>query len=410
MRDSFRAYAPHLDPSRVVIHVGYDSTMLGQKLALEYQGRERAYASYVFSDTELMSQSHESMVANVRYTIGMMTRELVKKVPCTPIDIKRHNNIPSPERSAVPKSPVLKGSLKTAVKNVMQTDLRVIPRLHNWYVEHADEPLPESIADLIHEQLTTPGRDRSASFSPSGLGTCLRRQVFRYHGVTELRNTDSDLANLFSDGTWRHLRLQSTLLHAGIIHSIEVPMKVPELRLRGNADGEGVMEDGRTWMLELKGCNERVFTWLMKRDDPKEEHLLQGAGYAIGLGYDVVSFVYECKNTQRLKEFVVDYTDERYARYLEQARFIIDELNRAIDNEELPPVLEGDATKECKTCPFQTECAGMVWENLPVVPDMRDEEPRKVRLRKPEKSLDKPARKKAIPEEKLPWKLRNPSA
>jgi len=253
----------------------------------------------------------------------------------------------------------VRGGLRKAVQRAMYDgNLILIQDLHKFLGSpKADEPTPRWVADIIRDLLASPQRDRRLSFSPSQLHTCERRQMFQYAGVERMAVLQSELMNLFRDGTWRHLRLQATLLHAGLVDDVEVSISKPEKRLTGSIDGNGNDSKGE-WLLEIKGINGFQFEKLLDVNaQPLWAHLYQGAGYAMASEVMRVVFLYECKNTQRLKEFDVDYSTPEYAPYLAEVTEIVERLNRYVDTQDLPPVLTGDDAAECDKCPFNHVCA-----------------------------------------------------
>jgi len=320
----------------------------------------------------------------------------------------------------------VRGGLRKAVQRAMYDgELILIQDLHRFLGSpDADAPLPQEIADRVSELLVTPQRDRRLSFSPSQLHTCERRQVFQYAGVEKMETLQSELMNLFRDGTWRHLRLQATLLHAGLINEVETSIGKPDRRLTGSIDGIGEDDNG-AWLLEIKGINPFQFEKLLDIEaQPLESHLYQGAGYALATGVMRVVFLYECKSTQRFKEFDVDYSMPEYAPYLDEVRDILDRLNDHIDAQTLPEPLAPDA-KECFSCPFVLVCGEMEPETVYGL--VSDEEERRGVNKDTKKRVVKKVKKPApvevaeeeseeddeyqhvrsdLKESELPWRLR----
>jgi hypothetical protein len=101
---------------------------------------------------------------------------------------------------------------------------------------------------LITKQLKAAPRDRSASFSASSRGSCLRAQMFGYIGMPD-SPASVRLRGIFMDGHWRHLKWQALLLEAGLLNSIEYPLLHKPWRMRGTVDGLYTPDYG----LEIKG-------------------------------------------------------------------------------------------------------------------------------------------------------------
>lgn len=248
--------------------------------------------------------------------------------------------------------------LGALIKAARNTDLLITPKLNDWLIAHGDEALSEEVAKKMWDLLTTPPRVRSASFSSSSAGLCDRRQVLAYLGVPSGDVTDPHLANIFSDGKWRHLRWQAMLLMAGLIDDIEDPLIWRRKRTRGTPDGRGYVPDDHPkthWRdlefgFELKGVNPFIYQKIVKGDqDIKEEHMRQVHRCFLLGGYDLYCVIYENKGTNDWFEWVIEPDDE----YMEEQRNEIERLNGFVDREELPSLLP-----QCKikTGPVFNEC------------------------------------------------------
>jgi hypothetical protein len=82
---------------------------------------------------------------------------------------------------------------------------------------------------------------------------------------------------------------------------------------------------------------------------PFKTHLNQGDIYLwicnhLGLPFNEISYVYECKWNQQIKEFVVPYNEARSMVLIDQAM----ELKYCVDHREEPDCRWGETCKECK--------------------------------------------------------------
>ena len=183
------------------------------------------------------------------------------------------------------------------VKQLKQTNLLVTPRLQRWYFDNSHLLPSEEHAELLKKIVLTVPRNRSASFSSSSRGQCLRKQVFGYLGVSSSGEVDPGLHAIFVDGTWRHLRWQMLLLTAGILTDIEVPFHRKDMRLRGSLDGENADE---RWGFELKGTSDTQIVTGYK--EPIPYHILQVHTYFVGKPeLERFSLIYEDKKFQTWK-------------------------------------------------------------------------------------------------------------
>lgn len=253
-------------------------------------------------------------------------------------------------------------NLKTMIRALKETDTIITPRLQEWLVRYGDDRLSDEVANTIHDLLTTAPRVRSGSFSASSAGQCPRAQVLSFLGASG-GVTDVRLQNIFSDGKWRHMRWQYMLLSAGILTDIEDPQMWPRMRTRGTMDGIGVVPDdhprldwrGKEFVFELKGVSAYLYP-KYKEDGPKEEdHLPQVARYLLMTGFPLAVIIYEDKSTQDWTEWVIEATDPRITRLIEEQRQELEWLNHCVDQKDLPQMLPGCASRngsEWKTCPF----------------------------------------------------------
>lgn len=253
-----------------------------------------------------------------------------------------------------PRNPKVSNELKEILNNSIRDDLIITPLLDEFLLTW-DENFSEEAAKRVQHLLTTPQRDRSASFSASSAGLCLRRQELQFLGMPVVGKTDAHLMKIFQNGRWVHLRWQALLMTAQIIDNIEVTHRKPRHRARCSLDGLGVAKRGR-WVgsdfgFELKGRNDYVFkSQVIKSVDEKTRKQVDFMHLLTGL--DLFVIMNENKNTQENKEWVFQREDDRVRDMAKQVK----ELNRAIDIQRLHPMLE-ECRRELKNgefyvCPF----------------------------------------------------------
>jgi hypothetical protein len=195
------------------------------------------------------------------------------------------------------------------------------------------------VVALIAAEISKGGRDRTASFSGSSAGACLRAQEFGFLGVEAPFETlpSADLIGIYDDGRWRHLRWQANLLTAGLLTHIEFPLDWPAKRSKGSMDGLGLVKPdhpnirwrGLSYGFELKGMHGYPFARIAKQPNPKplDKHLNQVQRYFLVSGVDLFVVVYECKLTQRTLEWVI----EPDAAAMEEQMDELEALNAAVD-------------------------------------------------------------------------------
>lgn len=258
-------------------------------------------------------------------------------------------------------------SLSKRLRRYADSDLLVSPRLEDWLSHNPNmEFSPEVIEHALRKELGTPQRDRTMTFSASARGACSRAQVFYFTPVQAIPRMNPDLHAKFHDGTFRHIRWQMWLLQSGILDDIEVSASDPTKWLTGTIDGVGTISPELAQVHGLTGANDQLFGWELKGcgsrqfrfvldEGPRYEHLLQVHAYFL-LRPDIRlwSLVYEDKDSQEWKEFVVT----RNASLLDEVSREIRQLRAYVEQEVLPPVLDECAKKQgrYKTCEFAHAC------------------------------------------------------
>lgn len=232
-------------------------------------------------------------------------------------------------------------------------DLIITPRYELWIRQHPELILEPWVTDWMQSQLQGSPRIRSGSFSASSQGSCPRQQVFSYVGAPQHNTTSSDQIMIFQDGHFRHLKWQALHFQAGIISKAEVPIDLPEFKLKGTIDAIGSAEGWGRYGVEYKGANDRNYRWVLE-NGVMEKHMLQVHAYMLGSGLDLWSVIYENKNTQEWKEFTIRKSEEWMDRLMQE----IQGLNFAIDSKTLPSVLESCIDKKAPytNCPYKKFC------------------------------------------------------
>lgn len=203
-----------------------------------------------------------------------------------------------------------------------------------------------------------PGR-----ISPSTIYGCKKMATFKFLGAPGRKRIDPDLEGIFDDGNWRHHRLQANALDMERVLgkkkfqvvSIEEDITIPELYIAGSLDLYCRINRER-WVLDYKGINDWGFSDLMKRDEPKEEHVHQLITYMRAKRCPRGMLYYENKNDQRRRIYVVRFDQEEWDRVKE---WTVDVL-RSMQRRELPemhPDCEA-GTYLWERCPWAGLCYG----------------------------------------------------
>jgi hypothetical protein len=189
-------------------------------------------------------------------------------------------------------------------------------------------------------------------FRASSAGQCPRRQVLGAAGAQRNEKITSGLAAVFATGNFIHLKWQMQGLTAGWLKVAEVPVDRDDLNAGGTMDGV-CHDDGG---FELKSINSRGFG-SVNTYGPRVEHTFQTHHYMYLGGLDHFSIVYENKDTQEWREFLIP-RDESIIKEVEES---LTRLNEYLEAKTLPRVLDSCRAKDTtvgpyKSCPFAEVC------------------------------------------------------
>lgn len=218
-------------------------------------------------------------------------------------------------------------SLKNAVR-MARLNSRITPKLQSWLTKHPEgvKVTDPAIMKKVEDILMGVSKSRAGAFHPSQLYQCPRAQVYGYYDVPTVREFNPQLQNIFNDGHFRHLRWQITLLEAGILTDVEVPVYDPINRIEGSMDGVNSKEN---WMFELKGTSQ--FRQVQQRG-ALPAHIKQVHAYLFVSGIPEAIILYEDKSTQQWHEITV----QRDETIIGEIKGILEELNYSVDNDTLP--------------------------------------------------------------------------
>jgi hypothetical protein len=227
----------------------------------------------------------------------------------------------------------------------------LIPR----YEEYIKNRQPQKEMEVVKGLLSLPERDRSIGWSASSADGCLRQQRYRNMGV-EATPPNERVLNIFFNGHYVHFRHQAAGMTAGYLVGVEVPVKIETLNVLGTMDGITSINEGA----EFKSINQYGFREVVAHG-PKPDHIAQVNAYMLAADLDAFRILYECKNTNQLREFRVEADEDIQGILVERW----EKLNKAAKKKtNTLPVL-----RECKNlegkynqCPYAKRClkdAGM---------------------------------------------------
>jgi hypothetical protein len=264
--------------------------------------------------------------------------------------------VPTSSRARVYNPKTAHVAVAKAKLNLNPRNLLVTPRYDEFLVQNPDVTISKKHAQRIADLISTPQRDRSRSFSASSSGMCMRRQELAFLGVKGKGILDPRTIRIFNNGTWFHLRTQAAMLEARILDAVEVTVKMNRGLARATLDGIGEAQEGRwngaSFFAEFKGRNWRSFDAQDKNNTP-DNKTLQQVGFQFWVtGFEVGVVLNEDKNDQRLREWVVEYSQEHADAAKNEVKAMTDAVNRSTLHKMLPECIRRLRGGEYYKCPF----------------------------------------------------------
>jgi hypothetical protein len=236
---------------------------------------------------------------------------------------------------------------------VTREDLIVSPLHDDWLSKNANPVYTDLAMAFMNSEMRKRGRKREGTVSASSLDSCRRRQEFTWLGWWEVPPSPKT-AQIFHNGNFMHLRWQMAGLTAGWLKDAEVPVPLdPVLKISGTMDG--VLYDGS--VLELKSINTNGFGRI-SAFGPEKHHQIQVGTYMYLTGAPKGVIIYEDKNTQEYREFVLDMSPDLEDLVKESASTVW----KLIDEQQLAPPLtdcEAHLGYRYHSCPFRDRCLGV---------------------------------------------------
>lgn len=204
-----------------------------------------------------------------------------------------------------------------------------MPKILNSLIKNLknqDNPLPALVDEYLFKRDKSPNRLREYNIDmvprhrppgrigASSVGGCQRLAIYKFLGVPGKYRLDPQLELKFEDGNWRHHKWQAMFEDMQLVLGedrfkvlgVEERIEIPELKIVGHLDNRLHMEDFGEVIVDIKGINDRGFLWLIQNAKPKEQHVSQILTYGKAKGLDKGIIIYDNKNDQSTKMWIVD--------------------------------------------------------------------------------------------------------
>jgi hypothetical protein len=214
------------------------------------------------------------------------------------------------------------------------------------------EPLSEAIEMYLlkrhrsrrrlrsHRISLVPRPRPSGRLSPSSLVGCKREAVLKFLGVEGQLKIDPDLELIFEDGNWRHHKWQALFMDMQRVLgrknfrvvSFESDAILPGLYVAGSLDVHIIVK-GVAYIIDIKGINDFGFKRVcIDQDAPMPKHVDQLVAYMKAKKVKRGIILYENKDKNQIKNFLVLYDKEKWREVVEWCDSVISSM----ENERLP--------------------------------------------------------------------------
>jgi CRISPR/Cas system-associated exonuclease Cas4 (RecB family) len=219
------------------------------------------------------------------------------------------------------------------------------------------------LRELIDKFYIERQKDREQSrFYITDAGKCPRAIFFKFKNVPR-KDMQANILRMFHHGDYIHQLIMSALLGARDIHVVASEINIPPQEIiSGRADA--ILSDGKEmFVLDIKSMNSMLFRNLA---EPKDENVNQIQLYLHYFKIPKGILLYVNKDTQELKEFVVEYSKDHADSLIKN----LDKLKSQIDENLVPSRLPSySADWQCRYCQFKDICkkgedGQMQWDSL----------------------------------------------
>jgi len=182
-------------------------------------------------------------------------------------------------------------------------------------------------------------------FYVTDAGKCPRQIYFSLKGYPR-KEPDPRLLRIFEHGDHTHMRIMSVLFSLGLVKACEVEIPKNDL-LHGRADAI-ISIDGIPYVVEIKSVNAFKF----KNEIPEPDHIKQLQLYLHFFKIKEGILLYENKDTQELKEFIIKYDEETVKELLK----FFSELKKNVEESRVPDIPPNIEDRRCQFCPYLEVC------------------------------------------------------
>ena len=183
-------------------------------------------------------------------------------------------------------------------------------------------------------------------FYVTDVAKCPRQVYFKFKKYPK-KETEPRVLRIFDNGEQTHTRIVSALFSLGVVHAAEV--KTPSQQLFSGRADVIIGLDQKPCVVEIKSISKYKFDKLTASEP---DHLKQLQLYLHYFKIPKGIVLYENKDNQELKEFLVDYDASLVQNILKEFEL----LKKQIEENNIPPIPNNIEPWRCSYCEYQKEC------------------------------------------------------
>lgn len=181
-----------------------------------------------------------------------------------------------------------------------------------------DSWLMKSLDDSLSEEGRPP---RKGVFYPTALGSRCDRYLYNcFHGLVKPEIISGNTQRIFDNGNYLGERYDVYFKKMRCLLQTEAPLTSTNPPISGRLDFLIQHPKYGPTIVELKSINDNGFERLTR---PKPEHFIQIQIYLAIAKRDYGIVLYENKNTQNVKAFLVPRSEEEWNEIVERCQFIM---------------------------------------------------------------------------------------
>ncbi len=185
-------------------------------------------------------------------------------------------------------------------------------------------------------------------FYVTDAGKCPRSVFFKFKQAP-CRDLEPRILRLFDHGNYIHELIIKALSGQNVLRGDEINIPANNL-ISGRADAL-IQVEGRDYVVDVKSINSMSFRTL---SEPSEEYIYQLQLYLHFFQIDKGILLYVNKDTQGLKEFLIDYDSSLCHKLLDD----LEKLGAKIQADQVPVRLENwPSNGQCRYCPYKEVCS-----------------------------------------------------